>query len=97
MSIISVDRLTKLYEIPVRTNGFKGVINHFFNRKFKKIKAIDNIGFNIDPGEIVGFIGPNGAGKTTTLKVLCGLIHPTSGYLTVLDYLPHKRKNDFRG
>src|SRR5690606_8827723 len=64
-------------------------------RKTKDVHAVDGISFQIEPGEIVGFLGPNGAGKTTTLKMLSGLLYPTSGELSVAGHLPQKREREF--
>ena len=72
-----------------------GSIKSLFKRKYEDVKAVDNISFEIDEGELVGFIGPNGAGKTTTLKCLSGLLYPTAGSVSVLGYNPWHRKYDF--
>ena len=93
--IIEVQKLSKTFYISKKKPGLKATLGHFFDRKISQFLAVDQISFNISPGEIVGFIGPNGAGKTTTLKMLCGLIYPTSGYVHVLDHLPYLRKQDF--
>ncbi|MBI5122750.1 ATP-binding cassette domain-containing protein [Candidatus Roizmanbacteria bacterium] len=66
-----------------------------FNRKYYDAKAVDDISFSIDEGELIGFIGPNGAGKTTTLKCLSGLLYPTSGEVSVLGFTPFQRKHAF--
>ncbi|HZU86356.1 MAG TPA: ATP-binding cassette domain-containing protein, partial [Anaerolineaceae bacterium] len=63
--------------------------------RYKQIKAVDQVSFEIEPGEMVGFLGPNGAGKTTTLKMLSGLLHPTAGKASVLGFDPYKRQRDF--
>src|SRR6185503_6243638 len=73
----------------------KAAFTSLFNRKYKTIKAVDSITFNIEPGEVVGFLGPNGAGKTTTLTMLSGLLHPTSGEVRVLGYDPRHRSHDY--
>jgi ABC-2 type transport system ATP-binding protein len=65
------------------------------HRKYEVVKAVDGVSFTIERGERVGFLGPNGAGKTTTLKVLAGLLHPTSGEATVEDHVPFKRQTEF--
>ena len=72
-----------------------GSVKSLFKREYFDIRAVDNISFKIDEGEAVGFIGPNGAGKTTTLKMLSGILYPTSGDVRVLGYLPQERKKEF--
>jgi ABC-2 type transport system ATP-binding protein len=91
---IHITHLSKTFEVPEREGGFKSAMKSLFKRHMKEVRAVDNISFNIEPGEIVGFLGPNGAGKTTTLKMLSGLLHPTSGEVSVLGYTPHKRERD---
>ncbi len=83
MSIIVVENLSKFYPVAIKEPGIKGTITHFFRRTYRSIKAVQDVSFEIDPGEVVGFLGPNGAGKTTTLKMLTGLIHPSNGNGTV--------------
>lgn len=95
MSIISVSSLVKHYEAYKKEPGILGSLKSLFIRKYEKVLAVDNISFNIDEGELVGFIGPNGAGKTTTLKCLSGLLYPTSGKISVLGFTPHERKKEF--
>lgn len=73
-----------------------GSIRSLFHRKYYDVKAVDGVTFSVDEGELVGFIGPNGAGKTTTLKVLSGLLYPTSGEVSVLGYTPWDRKPEFQ-
>lgn len=72
MSIIIAQKLSKVYPVAVKEPGIKGTITHFFRRTYREIKAVQDISFEIAPGEFVGFLGPNGAGKTTTLKMLTG-------------------------
>ena len=83
MSIISVKNLSKTFKKPIRGEGLIGMIKSFFSRKYEEIKAVDDISFEIEEGEIVGYIGANGAGKSTTIKMMCGILHPTEGSVTV--------------
>jgi ABC-2 type transport system ATP-binding protein len=95
MSTITVDRLTKIYPVAVKEAGFKGTVTHFFKRTYRQVKAVQDVTFQIEPGEVVGFLGANGAGKTTTLKMLTGLIHPSSGKVTVAGQVPFERRSNF--
>lgn len=96
MSAISVNHLTKHYKVHQKEPGLTGSLKSLFKRKYETVKAVDDISFKIDPGELVGFIGPNGAGKTTTLKCLSGLLYPTSGQVKVLGYTPWDRQPQFQ-
>lgn len=93
--IISVSHLKKYYQVHKKEPGFGGSIRSLFYRKYDSVKAVNDISFDIDEGELIGFIGPNGAGKTTTLKCLSGLLYPTSGFVSVLGYTPFERKADY--
>ncbi|MBI2431116.1 MAG: ATP-binding cassette domain-containing protein [Candidatus Levybacteria bacterium] len=93
--IISISHLSKHYTIYKKNPGFLGTIQSFLTRKYEKVKAVEDISFSINEGELVGFIGPNGAGKTTTLKCLSGLLYPTQGKASVLGYDPYQRKSLF--
>ncbi|MBI5452718.1 ATP-binding cassette domain-containing protein, partial [Candidatus Gottesmanbacteria bacterium] len=95
MSIISVSHLKKYFKVYKRSPGFVSTIRSFFIRPNEIVRAVDDISFEINQGELVGFIGPNGAGKTTTLKCLSGLLYPTQGQISVLGYTPFQRKYDF--
>ena len=95
MSIIAVENLSKTYPVAVKQPGLKGTLNHFFNRTYRQIKAVQDVTFYIEPGEVVGFLGANGAGKTTTLKMLTGLIHPSAGKVRVAGYNPFRRQPQF--
>lgn len=94
-SIIVAEQLSKHYEVPVREAGLRASAKALVRRQHRTIKAVDQISFSIEPGEVVGFLGPNGAGKTTTLKMLSGLLFPTGGQVDVLGYQPYNRQRDF--
>jgi len=96
MAVIEVSNLKKYYKVHQKEPGLGGSIRSLFHRKYYDVKAVDNVSFEIREGELVGFIGPNGAGKTTTLKVLSGLLYPTSGHVSVLGYTPWDRKPAFQ-
>ncbi len=95
MQTISVSHLKKYYKIYQKEPGLMGSLKSLFYRKYYDTKAVDDISFSIEEGELIGFIGPNGAGKTTTLKCLSGLLYPTSGEISVLGFKPFDRKKDF--
>jgi len=92
---IVVDHLIKNFEVNVKKPGLTGSILSLIKPEKKIVRALKNISFSIQPGELVGFIGPNGAGKTTTLKVLSGLLYPTNGFVQVLNYDPWERRTEF--
>jgi ABC-2 type transport system ATP-binding protein len=92
---IIVDHLSKTYQVPEREGGFGSAVRSFFKRKYRDVKAVQQVDFRISQGEIVGFLGPNGAGKTTTLKMLSGLLHPTGGTANVLGFTPWELKPDY--
>ncbi|MCL5090787.1 MAG: ABC transporter ATP-binding protein [Patescibacteria group bacterium] len=94
-SVIISSNLKKYFQVHKKEPGLSGSIKSLFSRKYEEVKAVDNISFGIDEGELIGFIGPNGAGKTTTLKCLSGLLYPTSGQVSVLGFNPWDRKNEF--
>jgi len=94
-AIIYLNHLSKHYKVPVRESGLGASFGSLFKRKYNTVKAVDEISFVIDPGEVVGFLGPNGAGKTTTLKMLSGLLYPTGGEVNVLGFEPVRRQADF--
>ena len=89
---IVVNGLSKTYQVSDREGGFGAAMRSIVKRKFKDVKAVQEVSFRIGPGEIVGFLGPNGAGKTTTLKMLSGLLFPTAGSANVLGFTPWERQ-----
>src|SRR5580658_8266135 len=93
---IHVQKLTKVYRTYQKEAGFWGALRGLAHRKYKETAAAKEVTFAVAEGELVGFLGPNGAGKTTVLKMLSGLLYPTSGEARVLGYVPWKRQNDFK-
>src|SRR3954453_20818064 len=96
MAIIEADGLTKTYRVFQKKDGLLGAFRGLYRREYKEVRAVEDVSFAIEPGEMVAFLGPNGAGKTTTLKMLSGLIYPTSGSARVLGYVPSQRADAFR-
>ena len=92
---IRIQNLSKTYVIHERESGIAAAIKSLVSRKTRDVKAVDQVSFNLESGEVVGFLGPNGAGKTTTLKMLSGLLHPTAGEASVLGFIPWKREREF--
>ena len=85
---ITADHLGKSYLVKVRTSGLSGAVRALVRPTYRDVRAVDDVSFTLDRGEIVGFLGPNGAGKTTTLKMLTGLLYPTSGRARVAGFEP---------
>src|SRR5437588_8256085 len=85
---ITADRLSKTFKVKVRDPGLKGALQALLKPRYRDVHAVRDVTFGIEPGEIVAFLGPNGAGKTTTLKMLAGLLYPTSGRVTVAGFAP---------
>lgn len=96
MDVIEVKNLTKVFKVSQRDPGFLNSMKSLFHRRYKEVRAVDNISFSIGEGELVGLIGQNGAGKTTTLKMLSGLLYPDAGSVHVLGYKPQDRKPEFQ-
>ncbi|MBA4137452.1 MAG: ABC transporter [Opitutus sp.] len=94
--MIEVENLTRVFRTYKKQPGFWGGVKGLVKRDFEETRAADNVSFSIKEGEFVGFLGPNGAGKTTTLKMLSGLIYPTSGHARVAGFDPSKRENAYR-
>ncbi|MBW4618514.1 MAG: ATP-binding cassette domain-containing protein [Cyanosarcina radialis HA8281-LM2] len=95
MPIVAAENLSKVYPVAVKEPGLKGTLTHFIRRNYRQVKAVQDVSFQIETGEVVGFLGANGAGKTTTLKMLTGLIHPSSGKVRVAGYVPFRRQEGF--
>ena len=94
--VIEVSGLTKAYRTYKKQPGFLGALKGLAHREYEQVLAASDVSFAINEGELVGFLGPNGAGKTTTLKMLAGLLHPTSGSARVLGYVPWEREDGYR-
>jgi ABC-2 type transport system ATP-binding protein len=92
---VRVRALRKVYRVTERPTGMGATVRSLFQRRFREVVAVDGIDFEIAPGEVVGFLGPNGAGKTTTLKMLAGLLYPTSGEALVNGAIPSEREDGF--
>ena len=93
--VISVRHISKKFKISKREAGLKNAIKSFFKREYKIINSLEDINFSIKKGEIVGYIGPNGAGKSTTIKIMCGILVPTSGECIVNGFVPWKDRKKY--
>src|SRR5574341_1806395 len=93
---ISVQGLTKTFRTYKKVPGFRGALRGLVLRKYELTAAVKDVSFSVREGELVGFLGPNGAGKTTTLKMLAGLLYPSSGTARVLGYVPWERQDGYR-
>ena len=92
MALIEVQHLTKSYKTFKRKEGLKGAFINLFKREYEFVRAVDNISFHVEQGEILGYIGPNGAGKSTTIKILTGILTPTDGKVAVNGLVPYKQR-----
>lgn len=91
-NIIEIKNITKEFKVLNRREGLKGSLKDLFSRDYKIVRAVDNISMNIKQGEIVGYLGPNGAGKSTTIKMMTGILEPTSGEILVDGCIPYKNR-----
>ncbi len=92
MNAIEVKKLSKTFKSKIKDKGLKGSIKAIFRPKYQEKKAVNKISFTVEKGEILAFIGPNGAGKSTTIKMLTGILFPTSGEVSVMGINPHKER-----
>jgi ABC-2 type transport system ATP-binding protein len=95
MKSLIIENLSKHFHLLNRREGLWGAVRDLFSRNYRIIRAVDGISFTIDQGELVGFIGPNGAGKSTTIKMLTGVLEPTSGTLTVDGFVPFRQRKRY--
>ncbi len=95
MSQVDVRELSKTFRVPEREGGLRAALRGLWRRRYRTVRAVEQISFSVQEGEIVGFLGPNGAGKTTTLKMLTGLLYPSGGTATVLGHVPWRREPRF--
>ncbi|MBD5633107.1 MAG: ATP-binding cassette domain-containing protein, partial [Candidatus Eremiobacteraeota bacterium] len=94
MAIIETVDLKKVFRSVVRRPGLAGAVAALFSREFEEKVAVENVNFSLQEGELVGYLGPNGAGKSTTIKMLTGILVPTSGTIRVAGIVPHERRQE---
>ncbi len=90
--VIEVKQLTKQFQSKRKASGLRGSLKALYRPEIVNVEAVRGISFGLEAGELLGFIGPNGAGKSTTIKILTGILHPTSGEARVLGYVPWKQR-----
>jgi len=95
MGGIRMDGVTKHYRVLKRREGLGGAVKDLFSRNYDTVKAVDGISLSVEPGELVGFIGPNGAGKSTTIKMLSGVLEPSSGSIEVDGFVPYRQRRRY--
>ncbi len=96
MPIIEIRNLVKTYRVYQKQEGLRASLRGLFRREYRDVYAVRGINLEVEQGEFVAFLGPNGAGKTTTLKILSGVVYPTSGEARVMGFVPWKRENAYR-
>src|SRR5262245_8710434 len=96
MSVIEIEHLSKAYRVYQKQEGLLAAVGGLFHREYREVQAVRDVSLTVEQGEFVAFLGPNGAGKTTTLKLLSGVIYPTSGTAKVLGYVPWEREVAYR-
>src|SRR3989339_2078595 len=94
--LIQVNNLRKVFFVTQKAPGVLNSVKSIFKPNKKEVIAVNNVSFSIEQGELVGFLGPNGAGKTTTLKMLSGILYPTTGKATVLGFTPWERQPEYQ-
>ena len=93
--LIDVQNLCKTYRTYKRREGVGGAFYNLFHREREDVDAVTDVSFQVNPGELVGYIGPNGAGKSTTIKMLTGILVPSSGSVRVGDYVPYEQRQAY--
>ena len=96
MKIITVENISKQFKTPKKFPGFIGAIKSLFTREYTIKNAVQNISFDIEEGEIVGYLGANGAGKSTTIKMMTGILTPTEGKITINGIVPYEQKKQYQ-
>ena len=96
MAIIEIENLSKSYRVYQKQEGLMAAVRGLWHREYRDVHAVNDVNLSVEQGEFVAFLGPNGAGKTTTLKLLSGVIYPTSGTARVMGHVPWQRDNDYR-
>ena len=89
---IVLENVSKEFKVLNRHEGLKGSIRDLFSRDYRTVRAVDDVSMTINRGEIVGYLGPNGAGKSTTIKMMTGVLEPTSGNIEVNGIVPYKNR-----
>src|ERR687885_2852471 len=92
MSLIEVEGLHKIFKVAARKDGRFGTLRTLLSREYREVHAVDGVSFRLEAGEMVGYIGPNGAGKSTTIKMLTGILVPSSGHILVDGRVPHRQR-----